>query len=79
MTCEQLCYKYHHKWTKYVLIEWIGFFFFFLVFHQLADDEAHIIFLQTSLFLVFPYAVDNRMPLSSKSSLIADWIGSGKV
>src|SRR6218665_1365671 len=33
-------------------------FFFFLLFHQLADDEVLIIFLQTSLFLVFPYAVD---------------------
>src|SRR6218665_3066783 len=44
-------------------------FFLFLLFHQLADDEALIIFLQTSLFLVFPYAVNNCMPLSSKSSL----------
>jgi len=26
-------------------------------------------FLQTSLFLVFPYAVDNCVPFSSKSSL----------
>src|SRR6218665_3215210 len=43
--------------------------FFFLLFHQLADDEALIIFLQASLFLVFPYSVDNCMPLSSKSSL----------
>src|SRR6218665_254792 len=42
---------------------------FILLFHQPADDEALIIFLQTSLFLVFPYAVDNCMPLSSKSSL----------
>ena len=31
----------------------------FLLFHQLADDEALIIFLQNSLFLVFPYAKDN--------------------
>src|SRR6218665_2958606 len=38
-------------------------------FHQLANDEALIILLQTSLFLFFPYAVDNCMPLSSKSSL----------
>jgi len=44
-------------------------FFFFLLFHQLAEDEALIIFLQTSLFLVFPYTIDNFMPLSSKSSL----------
>src|SRR6218665_3553803 len=36
---------------------------------QLADDEAFIIFLRTSLFLVSPYAVDNCMCLSSKSSL----------
>src|SRR6218665_1232335 len=45
--------------------------FFFLLFYQLADDEALIIFLQTSLFLFFPYAVDtcNCMPLSSKFSL----------
>src|SRR6218665_426713 len=43
---------------------------FFLLFHQLADDEALII-LQTFIFLVFPYAVDNcrPTPLSSKSSL----------
>src|SRR6218665_13505 len=34
-----------------------------------SDDEALIILLQTSLFLVFPYAIDNCMPLSSKSSL----------
>jgi len=39
-------------------------FFFFLLFHQLAEDEALIIFLQTSLFLVFPYAVDNCLHLS---------------
>src|SRR6218665_2082089 len=45
------------------------FFFSFLLFHQLADDEVLIIFLQTSLFLVFSYAVDNCMTLSSKSSL----------
>jgi len=32
---------------------------FFLLFRQLADDEALIMLLQTSLFLVFPYAVDN--------------------
>src|SRR6218665_15670 len=43
--------------------------FFFLLFLQLADDEALIIFLQTSLFLVSQYALDNCMPLSSKSSL----------
>src|SRR6218665_252151 len=49
---------------------WNVFFcFFFLLFHQLADDEALIMFLQTSLCLVFPYALDNCMPLSSKSSL----------
>src|SRR6218665_2747344 len=47
----------------------MAFNFFFLLFHRLADDKALIIFLQTSLFLVFPYAVDNCMPLSSKSSL----------
>ena len=41
---------------------------FFLLFHQLADDEVLIIFLQTSLFLLFPYAVDCCMPPSSKSS-----------
>jgi len=35
------------------------FFFFFLLFHRLADDEALIMFLQTSLFLVFPYVIDN--------------------
>src|SRR6218665_2175158 len=40
-----------------------------LLFHHLSDDESLIIFLQTSLFLVFPYAVDNCMPLSSKYSL----------
>src|SRR6218665_1680221 len=44
-------------------------FFFSLLFRQLADNEALIIFLQTSLFLVSPYAVDNCMCLSSKSSL----------
>jgi len=38
-------------------------FFFVLLFHQLADDEALIIFLQTSLFLVCPYAADNCMSL----------------
>src|SRR6218665_3945169 len=46
-----------------------NFFFFFLLFHQLADNEALIIFLQKSLFLVFPYAIDNCMSLSSESSL----------
>ena|SRR6218665_1691938 len=51
------------------LLSGCAFSSFFLFFHQLADDEALIIFLQTSLFLVFPYAVDNCMPLSSKSSL----------
>ena len=44
-------------------------FFFFYLFRQLAHDEGLIIFLQTSLFLVFPYAVDNCIPLSSRSSL----------
>src|SRR6218665_1422451 len=47
----------------------LSIFFFFLLFHQFADDEDLIVFLQTSLFLVFPYAVDNCMSLSSKSSL----------
>src|SRR6218665_4214661 len=42
---------------------------YFLLFHQLADDDSLIIILQTSLFLFFPYTVDNCMPLSSKSSL----------
>src|SRR6218665_2237185 len=51
------------------IIRWCPMHFFFLLFHQLAEDEALIIFLQTSLFLVFPYVVDNCMPLSSKSSL----------
>ena len=37
------------------------FFYYFLLFHQLADDEALIMFLQASQFLVFPYAVDNCM------------------
>jgi len=32
--------------------------FFFLLFHQLVDDEVLIMLLQTSLFLVFSYAVD---------------------
>src|SRR6218665_3116459 len=31
-----------------------NFFLFFLLFRQLADDEAFIVLLQTSLFLVFP-------------------------
>ena len=34
-------------------------FFFLLFFGQLSDDEALIMLLQTSLFLVFPYAVDS--------------------
>src|SRR6218665_2746475 len=51
------------------IIRWCPMHFLFLLFHQLAEDEALIIFLQTSLFLVFPYVVDNCMPLSSKSSL----------
>src|SRR6218665_1667262 len=52
------------------ILFWLSFFFFvFLLFLQLADDEALIIFLQTSLFLVSPYAVDNCMCPSSKSCL----------
>src|SRR6218665_307006 len=48
---------------SFVHIEMFIFFFFFLLFRQLADDEALIIFIQTSLFLVSPYAVglDNCM------------------
>ena len=42
---------------------------YFLLFHQLAHDEDLMIFLQTSLFLVCPYAEDNCVPLSPKSSL----------
>ena len=53
----------------YACISHHRFVVFCLLFHQLADDEALIILLQTSLFLIFPYAVDNCMPLSSKSSL----------
>src|SRR6218665_73715 len=52
-----------------VIIILHGIFFFLLLFHRLADDEALIILQQTSLFLVLPYAVDNCMPLSSKSFL----------
>src|SRR6218665_2301029 len=47
----------------------VGVVFFFHLFHQLADDEAIIMFLQTSLFFVFPYVVDNCISFSSKSSL----------
>src|SRR6218665_545568 len=35
-------------------------FLFFLLFHQLAFDEAVIIFVQAYLFLVFPYALKSR-------------------
>src|SRR6218665_3419466 len=56
------CLKRNSTLTK-------SFIFFFLLFRQLADDEALIIFLQTSQFLVSPYAVNNCMCLSSKSSL----------
>ena len=42
---------------------------FFLLFRQLADDEALIMLLQTSLFLVFPYAADSWESLSSRYSL----------
>src|SRR6218665_129102 len=44
---------------------------YFLLFHQLAHDGDLMIFLQTSLFLVCPYAEDrpNCVPLSPKSSL----------
>src|SRR6218665_1340367 len=57
------CLKRNSTLTK-------SFIFFFLLFRQLADDEALIIFLQTSLFLVSPYAVDNCMCLSSKSNIV---------
>src|SRR6218665_1469350 len=43
--------------------------YLFLLFRQLADDEALIMFLQTSLFLVSPYAIDKCMCISSKSTL----------
>src|SRR6218665_2849373 len=56
-----------HTWMCFCM--YLLIFFFFLLFHQLADDEALIILLQTSLFLVFHNAVDNGMPISSKSSL----------
>jgi len=51
----------------YPTLRYLYILFFFLLFHQLADNEALIILLQTSPLLAFPYAIDNCMP--SKTSL----------
>jgi len=60
-------HTYIHIHTE-AYIHYTYIFSFLFLFHQLAHSEALIMLLQTSLFLVFPYSVDNWMPLSSKSS-----------
>jgi len=66
----ELIYQLFIKFYKTLISRfWLILFLYPAVKRPLLLLKALIIFLQTSLFLVSPYAVDNCMCLSSKSSL----------